>query len=99
MGTTRRVLPVVSSGQWGGQAFETYRRTQTTDLLYLAGGGVMAHPGGPEAGVAALRQAWRGAVEGLTLAEAAAAYPEFRAAVGKFGDQASRLQAGFGGSA
>ncbi|MFI5159576.1 MAG: ribulose-bisphosphate carboxylase large subunit family protein, partial [Sphingobacteriales bacterium] len=33
----RTVLPVVSSGQWGGQAFETYRRSQTTDLLYMAG--------------------------------------------------------------
>jgi len=40
------VLPVVSSGQWGGQAPETYRRTQTTDLLYMAGGGILAHPFG-----------------------------------------------------
>ena len=36
------VLPVVSSGQWGGQAPETYRRTQTVDLLYMAGGGILA---------------------------------------------------------
>ena len=35
------ILPVVSSGQWGGQAVETYRRTRTIDLLYLAGGGIM----------------------------------------------------------
>src|SRR5688572_16779145 len=26
------ILPVVSSGQWGGQACETYRRTKTVDL-------------------------------------------------------------------
>ena len=45
------VLPVVSSGQWGGQAFETWRRTKTVDLLYMAGGGIMAHPMGPAAGV------------------------------------------------
>lgn len=79
------VLPVVSSGQWGGQAFETYRRTQTTDLLYMAGGGIMAHPGGPAAGVTALQQAWEAAVGGLTLAEAARDYPEFGKSVEKFG--------------
>jgi len=82
-GTT--VLPVVSSGQWGGQAFETYRRTQTVDLLYMAGGGIMAHPDGPTGGVIALQQAWKGAVDGLTLEEAAAQYSEFRNSVKKFG--------------
>nr|WP_295923183.1 ribulose-bisphosphate carboxylase large subunit family protein [uncultured Dyadobacter sp.] len=79
------VLPVVSSGQWGGQAFETYRRTGTTDLLYMAGGGIMAHPDGAGAGVRALQQAWEGAVEGLTLEEAAKHYPEFGKSVEKFG--------------
>lgn len=79
------VLPVVSSGQWGGQAFETYRRTQTTDLLYMAGGGIMAHPDGPTGGVVALQQAWKGAVDGLTLEQAASAYPEFANSVKKFG--------------
>jgi ribulose-bisphosphate carboxylase large chain len=57
------ILPVVSSGQWGGQAFETWRRTQTVDLLYMAGGGIMAHPMGAPAGVTALQQAWKAAVE------------------------------------
>src|SRR5262249_57509412 len=38
------ILPVISSGQWGGQAPETYRRTRTVDVLYLAGGGIMGHP-------------------------------------------------------
>jgi len=79
------VLPVVSSGQWGGQAFETWRRTQTTDLLYMAGGGIMAHPNGPGGGVRALQQAWEGAVKGMTLEEAAAHYPEFGYSVEKFG--------------
>lgn len=82
-GTT--VLPVVSSGQWGGQAFETWRRTQTTDLLYMAGGGIMAHPDGPTGGVVALHQAWKGAVEGLTLQQAAEQYKEFGNSVKKFG--------------
>jgi len=81
----KTVLPVVSSGQWGGQAFETYRRTQTVDLLYMAGGGIMAHPMGPAAGVMALQQAWKAAVDGLSSEQAAALYPEFAASVKKFG--------------
>ncbi|TXK46083.1 ribulose 1,5-bisphosphate carboxylase [Pontibacter qinzhouensis] len=81
------VLPVVSSGQWGGQAPETYRRTQTTDLLYMAGGGIMAHPDGPTGGVVALNQAWEAAVNGLSVEEAAAQYPEFSKSVEKFGSK------------
>jgi ribulose-bisphosphate carboxylase large chain len=79
------VLPVVSSGQWGGQAFETWRRTKTVDLLYMAGGGIMAHPMGAAAGVTALQQAWKGAVDGLQLDEAVTTYPEFAKSVEKFG--------------
>ncbi|MES2777827.1 MAG: ribulose-bisphosphate carboxylase large subunit family protein [Bacteroidota bacterium] len=79
------VLPVVSSGQWGGQAFETYRRTKTIDLLYMAGGGIMAHPMGAAAGVKALQQAWQAAVDGLDINQAAAAFPEFAKSVEKFG--------------
>lgn len=80
-----QVLPVVSSGQWGGQAPETYRRTETTDLLYMAGGGIMAHPAGPAGGVKALQQAWRAAVDGLSVEEAAKKYEEFGLSVQKFG--------------
>lgn len=78
------VLPVVSSGQWGGQASETYRRTKTVDLLYLAGGGIMAHPDGPAAGVRSLRTWWEAAVEGLTREQAAAKYPELKKSMEKF---------------
>ncbi|NBB78045.1 MAG: ribulose 1,5-bisphosphate carboxylase [Verrucomicrobia bacterium] len=79
------LLPVVSSGQWGGQAFDTYARTGSTDLLYLAGGGIMAHPAGPGGGVRAIRQAWEAAVRGLDLEAAAREYPEFRQSVETFG--------------
>jgi len=78
------ILPVVSSGQWGGQAFETYRRTQTTDLLYMAGGGILAHPMGPKGGVKALQQAWEGAVNGKSIEETAKNHKEFAASVKKF---------------
>ncbi len=81
------VLPVVSSGQWGGQAPETYRRTKTTDLLYMAGGGILAHPDGPAGGVMALQQAWEGAVKGMSIEEAAAFYPQFKKSVEKFGSK------------
>ncbi|MFT3935701.1 MAG: ribulose-bisphosphate carboxylase large subunit family protein [Chitinophagaceae bacterium] len=81
----KTILPVVSSGQWGGQAFETWRRTKTVDLLYMAGGGIMAHPLGPAAGVNALQQAWQAAVDGLSLEEAAKQYPAFAKSVEKFG--------------
>jgi len=79
------VLPVVSSGQWGGQAPETWRRTQTTDLLYMAGGGILAHPGGPAAGVRSLQLWWQAAVEGLTAAQAPDRYPDLAKSVAKFG--------------
>ncbi len=82
---TRSILPVVSSGQWGGQAPETYRRTQTTDLLYMAGGGILGHPAGAAGGVKALQQAWEAAINGLSVEEAANKYPEFALSVSKFG--------------
>ena len=79
------VLPAVSSGQWGGQAPETFRRTKTVDLLYLAGGGIMAHPNGTTAGVRSLRKWWEVAVEGLTMEQAVATYPELKISLEKFG--------------
>jgi len=81
------VLPVVSSGQTGLQVPETYRRTQTIDLLYMAGGGIMAHPSGPAAGVAALRQAWEAAVAEIELTEFARSHTELRQQMEKFGSK------------
>ena len=84
LGQVNGPLPVISSGQWGGQAFSTYRKTATTRLLYMAGGGIIAHPSGPASGVKAIRQAWEGAVAGLSAMETAAQHPEFRAAMETF---------------
>ena len=81
----RPVLPVVSSGQWGGQAPETWRRTRTIDLLYMAGGGIQAHPDGPAAGVRSLRKWWEAAVEGLSFEAAIKNYPELAKSAEKFG--------------
>ena len=78
-------MPVVSSGQWGGQALETYRLTGTTDLMYVAGGGIMAHPMGPAAGLRGLQQAWKAAVAGIDLHTYAETHPELKATIAKFG--------------
>ena len=80
-------LPVAGSGQWGGQAPETYQRTgRTTDLLYLCGGGIVSHPQGPAAGVRAVQQAWQAAVADIPLADYARDHPELAASIAKFGD-------------
>jgi ribulose-bisphosphate carboxylase large chain len=81
----QRVLPVVSSGQTGLQAPETYRRTKTVDVLYNAGGGIMAHPSGPAAGFVALKQAWEAAVQGIALDEYAKSHVELRQQIEMFG--------------
>jgi ribulose-bisphosphate carboxylase large chain len=82
-----RLMPVVSSGQWGGQAPQTFARTRTLDLLYLAGGGIMAHPQGPRGGVAAIRQSWEAAVAGVPLTQAAQHHQELRQQLAKFAGQ------------
>jgi ribulose-bisphosphate carboxylase large chain len=65
-----RVMPAFSSGQWAGTVEQTYRAVGTSDLLFMAGGGVMAHPGGPAEGVASIREAWRAVEAGEELASA-----------------------------
>jgi ribulose-bisphosphate carboxylase large chain len=81
-------MPVVSSGQWGGQAEETFQRTQTVDVMYLAGGGILAHPSGAAAGVAAIRQAWEAAAAGISLEEHARGHVELRQSLDFFGRMA-----------
>lgn len=68
-GGCRGAMPVFSSGQWVDQVEDTYLRMGNADLLYVCGGGIWAHPGGPEAGVTALRAAWKGVMQGQSLAD------------------------------
>jgi ribulose-bisphosphate carboxylase large chain len=84
-GPVPAVMPVVSSGQWGGQAPETFARTRTVDLMYLAGGGILAHPGGATAGVTAIRQAWEAAVAGASLVDYARDRPALRQSLEFYG--------------
>ncbi len=70
----------------GGQAPETFRRTgRTQDLLYLCGGGIVSHPGGPAAGVRAVRQAWEAAVADIPFDDYARGHPELAQSIAKFG--------------
>ena len=80
-----RVMPAFSSGQWAGTAPATYAAIGNADLLFMSGGGIMAHPGGPAAGVASIRQAWDAVLAGETLQARSAAAPELAAALAKFG--------------
>lgn len=79
------VMPVLSSGQWAGQAPDTYRRIGSADLLYLCGGGILAHPGGIAAGVASVRQGWEAALAGQPLEEWAERHAELRQAIESYG--------------
>ena len=80
-------LPVVGSGQWGGQAPDTFAATGgSTDLLYLCGGGIVSHPGGPGAGVKAVKQAWEAAVAGIPLDVYAREHVELAQSIEKFAD-------------
>lgn len=51
----------------------------------MAGGGILAHPGGPAAGVASIRQAWEAVAAGVPLADAAKSHSELAQALAFFG--------------
>lgn len=78
------VMPTFSSGQTVRQAAGTWNALQSTDLLFLAGGGLFAHPGGIAAGVTALKQAWQAAIDGVPVDVAARTQRELREALEKF---------------
>ena len=79
------VMPVFSSGQWAGQAPDLYRELGSTDLMHLAGGGIIGHPDGIAAGVQSMRDAWEAAVAGADLGEHAKTRPALLRALVHFG--------------
>ena len=80
-----RVMPAISSAPWAGSALPIYAATRTVDVIHLAGGGIIAHPGGTAAGVLSMQQGWEAALAGATLEGYAKSHPELRAAIEKFG--------------
>ena len=79
-----RSVPVFSSGQTIHQAAPTWNALRTPDLIFTAGGGVMAHPDGPGAGAAALRSAWDAAMNDVSLESYAVDHPELRVALAAY---------------
>ena len=75
------VMPVFSSAQSPRQAPATYQAINSTDLIVTAGGGIMAHPLGTAAGVAAMREAWEAALAGVPLVEFALKRPNLQRAL------------------
>ncbi len=80
-----RVMPIFSSGQWAGTLPHTLKQIGSDDLMFLCGGGIMAHPGGPAAGLESLRQAHEAVGVGLSLEQAATTRKELAAALATFG--------------
>nr|WP_111300319.1 RuBisCO large subunit C-terminal-like domain-containing protein [Paracoccus saliphilus] len=78
------VMPVLSSGQWAGTLPKTLDQIGSDDFMFLCGGGIMAHPGGPAAGLTSLRQAHEATRRGLPLRNPAN-MPELAQALEAFG--------------
>jgi ribulose-bisphosphate carboxylase large chain len=92
----RPLMPVFSSGQWGGQAPDMYAALGCTDLMHLAGGGIIGHPHGIAAGVTGMRQAWEAAVSGASLEAHASTRPALRAAIDTPGTHATPARGAVG---
>ncbi len=83
-GADDRVMPAFSSGQWAGTVPATWKAIASDDLLFMSGGGILAHPDGAAAGVASIRQAWLATREGTSLADYARQAPELARALAFF---------------
>lgn len=68
-------MPVFSSGQTVSQPPDTFAALGSLDLIYAAGGGIMAHPDGPAAGVQSLRESWEATTTGIPLATYGQSHP------------------------
>jgi ribulose-bisphosphate carboxylase large chain len=79
------VLPAFSSGQWAGSLPMTLDTVPRGDLMFMCGGGILAHPMGPAAGAASVRQAAAAWQAGQALADSAE--PGLRAALDSFGQR------------
>ena len=92
---TDRVMPVFSSGQWAANIGTTYEALgQRDDFLFLAGGGILAHPDGPTAGVASLRQGWEAVSAGVTPEQFGKNHRELARALEFFGGKREKRSAG-----
>jgi ribulose-bisphosphate carboxylase large chain len=79
------IMPVISSGQWAGQAVDTYKAIESVDVMYVCGGGIVAHPDGISAGVQSVIQSWEAAIQGRSLVDYAESHPELKRALEYYG--------------
>ncbi|MNV99709.1 Ribulose bisphosphate carboxylase-like protein [compost metagenome] len=56
--------------------------------MFMSGGGILADPDGPAAGVQSIRQAWHAVREGQSLEDFAKNAPELQRALAFFGNRA-----------
>ncbi|RAR61153.1 ribulose-bisphosphate carboxylase large chain [Paraburkholderia unamae] len=75
------VMPAFSSGQWAGTARATHEAVPSADLLFMCGGGILAHPDGAAAGVTSVREAWAASEAGVDLETHAHERPALRRAL------------------
>jgi ribulose-bisphosphate carboxylase large chain len=92
LGSQRPVMPVLSAGQSAATAQSTFDSIKTTDVMVLAGGGIVGHPGGVRAGVASLRSAWAALGDGVAVAERAESDADLATALVHF-DRSARQRA------
>jgi ribulose-bisphosphate carboxylase large chain len=78
-------MPVIASAQWAGQAVDTYKQVGGADLMYVCGGGIVAHPDGIAAGVRSVQQGWEAALAGHSLTDYAQTHQALKRAIEKFG--------------
>lgn len=79
------VMPAFSSGQWAGTARATRAAVPDADLLFMCGGGILAHPDGAAAGVTSVRDAWAALEAGVAVEAYARERPALRRALEFFG--------------
>lgn len=77
------VMPAFSSGQWAGTLPVTLKAAGSNDFMFMAGGGILAHPDGPDAGVASMKQAYAAVMAGQALDVSPP--PELKSALSFFG--------------
>ncbi|MCL4166741.1 UNVERIFIED_CONTAM: hypothetical protein GTU68_049700, partial [Idotea baltica] len=80
------VMPVFSSRQWAGTLERSLLSASSSDFLFVAGGGILAHPHGPRAGVESLHQAYNAIQQGIDPREAAGSESSLAAAFRLFGE-------------
>lgn len=78
------VMPAFSSGQWAGTLPDCLEAAKSPDFMFMCGGGILAHPNGPDAGVASLHEAYEALISGQSIKEGANDRTELAAAIDFF---------------